>query len=189
MERESGRGENSWEQQCFQQSPQQREGAVWGAMGSRGRVLCVYGEHQAHLRWLWKQLAQNTRSMRVRAGAAQPAHLLCAPSAPCSAPGPVALRWVQGSPGAAPCCGAEPPAPGFPHPRAAAVSVPPDNLIPFRLGESLQIPPRGEQAAPRGVVCNEFQSFQHKGSLQERLLQKILGSLPYHPSETSVVAQ
>lgn len=164
-----------------------------------GRVGCN-GEPWRGALCLWRapgtpQMAvEATRPKHeVNAGACRSStastRLLCAPSAPCSAPGPVALRWVQGSPGAAPCRGAEPPAPGFPHPRAAAVSVPPDNLIPFRLGESLQIPPRGEQAAPRGVVCNEFQSFQHKGSLQERLLQKILGSLPYHPSETSVVAQ
>lgn len=68
------------------------------------------------------------------------------------------------------------------------VSVPGDNLIPFRLGESWRIPPLGARAR-RGVLCNEFRSFQHKGSLQECLLQKILGSLPYHPSETSVVDQ
>lgn len=75
-------------------------------------------------------------------------------------------------------------------PRSAHVwvSVPGDNLIPFRLGESWRIPPLGARAR-RGVLCNEFRSFQHKGSLQERLLQKILGSLPYHPSETSVVDQ
>lgn len=75
--------------------------------------------------------------------------------------------------------------PRFAH---VSVSVPGDNLIPFRLGESWQIPPLGASAR-RGVVCNEFLSFQHKGSLQECSLQKILGSLPYHPSETSVVDQ
>lgn len=68
------------------------------------------------------------------------------------------------------------------------VSAPGDNLIPFRLGESWRIPPPGASAR-RGVVCNEFLSFQHKGILQECSLQKILRSLPYHPSETSVVDQ
>lgn len=52
------------------------------------------------------------------------------------------------------------------------VSVPGDNLIPFSLGESRQIPLLG--ASPRrGVLGNEFPSFQHKGSLQERSPQKI----------------
>ena len=52
-------------------------------------------------------LSQSVRAVRGHAGAALLAHS-GAPSARCSAPGPVALQWVQGKPRCSPAlrCGA-----------------------------------------------------------------------------------